>query len=107
MSIYDKAAPSFISTLEDIKSAVSAPKTEARELMVGFRRASDEGEVPSGAYSVTLRNSGEANVVIGGDALLPGETVTFTAPGDNRLSGISYDATGSDLLITWVREPFS
>ena len=59
--------------------------------------------IAAGAKSVSISNTGGANGLVLGVIIKPGETVNWSA-GDNNntLTAISYDGTGTELLIITV-----
>jgi len=59
--------------------------------------------IVAGAKSVTVYNAGAANGLVLGSTIKPGESLTWSA-GDmnNTLGAISYDGTGTELVITKV-----
>jgi hypothetical protein len=64
-------------------------------------RAAGPGTVIAGKRSASFFNAGAINVTILGAALKPGEMITFSAESTlDVLTEITYDGTGSDLLIT-------
>jgi hypothetical protein len=66
-------------------------------------RTSASGTVTAGKRSVSIRNAGSANGVVLGANLLPGETVNFDAASlKDTLGAITYDGTGTDLLIITI-----
>lgn len=66
-------------------------------------RSSAAGNVAAGAKSVTVYNAGAANGLVLGQAIKVGESLTWSAGGiNNTLSAISYDGTGTELVITTV-----
>jgi hypothetical protein len=63
-------------------------------------RSSTSGTITAGKRSVSFRNAGSANATVLGANLLPGETVNFDAGSlKDTLSAITYNGTGTDLLI--------
>lgn len=60
------------------------------------------GAVPNGVYSFSIANVGSAVGTVGGQLLSAGATVNFNAELNNTLNGITYDATGTTFLITWI-----
>ena len=70
-----------------------------------FKRATDASGSPitGGKRRVAFFNAGDSNCTVLGSILKPGEAIDFES-GDLRdgLDDISYDATGSELLITTV-----
>lgn len=76
------------------------PATPRTPVMV---RDSAVGAVAPGVRSASFYNAGGANATVLGALLLPGEIVNFDAGSNlDTLSGIAYDATGTDLLITLI-----
>ncbi len=68
-----------------------------------FTVTSTTGTVSSGAYSVSIMNTGNADGTVLSSTLSPGEILTFTAPDSNTLSAIAYVATGTTFKIVEVR----
>lgn len=66
----------------------------------GMIRATGAGTIPSGTFSASFFNGGATNAVVLGAPLKPGEEVNFGMP--SGLTAISYDGTGTDLLITTI-----
>lgn len=59
--------------------------------------------IPSGFYSFSIANVGAAAGTVDGQILPAGTTINYDAGAlNNTLNGISYDATGTAFLITWV-----
>lgn len=64
-------------------------------------RSATTGTVTAGKRSASFFNAGATNTTVLGAILKPGEMVTFSAESTlDVLTAISYDGTGSDLLIT-------
>lgn len=61
------------------------------------------GNVAAGAKSVSFLNNGAANGTLKGKAFPVGTSVTFTAPLNDTLGAIAYDASGTSYIITEVR----
>jgi hypothetical protein len=54
-------------------------------------------------YSFSIANVGAANGDVEGEILSPGEVINFDAGALNNLfDNVTYDATGTEFLITWV-----
>lgn len=68
-----------------------------------FTRSSTTGSVTSGAYNATFANIGSIDATVMGSALPAGAIVTVKAPEGKLLGDISYNATGTVLLISGVR----
>jgi hypothetical protein len=54
-------------------------------------------------YGFSIANVGTASGTVNGITLPAGTTVNFAPDKNNSLSGITYDATGTTFLITWVQ----
>lgn len=67
-------------------------------------RSSAAGSVAAGKRSVSIYNAGPASGLVLGATLKSGETVNFDAGSNlDTLGAISYDGTGTDLLIISVQ----
>lgn len=92
--------------LDSILSAFSgsgsylAPQTRVTNIL----RSSTSGTLTAGKYSASFANmSSSVNATVKGVTLKPGEVVNFDAGTlNNTLDAISYDGTGSDLLIIYI-----
>lgn len=64
-------------------------------------------DIGSGGISVTygfsIANVGAASGTVNGVTLPAGASVNFAPDKNNYLNGISYDATGTTFLITWIQ----
>jgi len=60
------------------------------------------GSIPT-TYGFSIANVGGAAGLVNGVTLPAGATVNFAPDKNNTLSGISYDATGTTFLITWIQ----
>ena len=54
-------------------------------------------------YGFSIANVGAASGTVDGVTLPAGATVNFAPDKNNSLSGITYDATGTTFLITWIQ----
>jgi hypothetical protein len=54
-------------------------------------------------YGFSIANVGGAAGLVNGVTLPAGATVNFAPDKNNTLSGITYDATGTTFLITWIQ----
>lgn len=67
----------------------------------GPLRATGAGTIPAGFKSVSFYNAhASGNSTVNGGTLKPGEQITFAA--SSFPVAMSYDATGSELVITYV-----
>lgn len=62
---------------------------------------SGAGAVPV-SYGFSIANVGGASGTVNGVTLPAGATVNFAPDDNNNLNGITYDATGTTFLITWI-----
>jgi hypothetical protein len=60
------------------------------------------GSVPNGTYGFSIANVGTAAGTVDGQSLPAGVTVNFDPGVNNIISGLPYDATGTDFLITYL-----
>lgn len=85
--------------LNDILLQVTSINTATARTPAMFR-ASATGVITAGKRSVSISNAGSANGAVMGTILRPGEIVTFDAGSlKDTLGVITYDGTGTDLLI--------
>lgn len=68
-----------------------------------FTVTSASSSVASGAYSVSIMNTGVADGTVLGSTLAIGEIVSFEAPAKDTLGAIAYVATGTTFKIIEVR----
>lgn len=64
--------------------------------------ADDAGTIASGAKMISIKNIGAGDLQIGATQLPPGESLIWHAPENGVLDGISYDATGTEMLCALV-----
>lgn len=74
-------------------SVVSAQRTPA------LTRATAAGSIVAGATYVSVANIGNANATVLGQVIEPGLSIPFPTRAGETLAAISYDATGTTLLI--------
>lgn len=58
------------------------------------------GSVAAGARSVTVYNAGGADGLVLGQIIKPGESLSWSAGLSNTLGAVSYDGSGTELVIT-------
>ena len=61
------------------------------------------GVIPPGAFQLSIANLGNADGYVQGSKLPPGISVDFTADAGDYLSQVTYDASGTEFLITIVQ----
>jgi len=91
------------SSAQEATLAQVLTKLTAVSATPGLIRAIGAGSVAAGAKSVSVYNAENANGLVLGQIIKPGESLTWSA-GDmnNTLDAISYDGTGTELVITTV-----
>lgn len=88
--------------LNDILLQVTSINTPTARTPAMFR-TSASGTITAGKRSVSIRNAGSANGVVLGANILPGEVVNFDAASlKDTLGAITYNGTGTDLLIITI-----
>ena len=60
------------------------------------------GAIPNNTYSFTISNVGSASGTVDGQVLPAGTSISFNAELNNTLSSLSYDASGTTFLVTWI-----
>ena len=60
------------------------------------------GTVPGSNYGISIANVGTADGNVDGAVLKPGYTVSFSPTSIDTLDSLSYDATGTKFLITYI-----
>lgn len=60
------------------------------------------GSIPDGTYGFSIANVGAAAGNVDGRILGVGVSVNFDPGVNNTIAGISYDATGTTFLITYI-----
>lgn len=61
------------------------------------------GTITTGAKSISIANSGNANGTVKGVVFPTGVTVSWDAPYPDTLGPVAYDATGTTYIISEVR----
>lgn len=91
------------SSAQEATLAQVLTKLTAVAVTPGLLRATGAGNVAAGAKSVSVYNAGPASGLVLGQTIKSGESFTWSA-GDmnNTLGAISYDGTGTELVITTV-----
>ena len=77
-------------------------KLTANTITPNIIRATASGSIPAGAYSFSVANLGAADGTLLGQTIKPSEIINFDAGSLNNVYGaVAYDATGTELLITY------
>jgi len=88
----------------DVSGANPVPTTIASTTVTpNLVRSTGAGTIPSGARSFSIANVGaaDADILGGTNNLKTGEVVNFDAGLNNTYGAVAYDATGTELLITY------
>lgn len=91
--------------VEVITPVIRLAGTEAENGVVActMTTATAAGTVAAGARSVSIANSGTADATVAGGSLPAGAAIAWDAPVGASLGAITYDATGTTLMIAEVR----
>lgn len=89
--------------LRDIANTIGAGVGGLTTYTPSMSSDSGAGTVAAGAISFSIANVGVAIGTVDGDDLPVGGVTSFSAPQGGDLDAISYDATGTDFLISEVR----
>ena len=76
---------------------------ESRANACTIERTLTSGVVAEGAFEVSIANIGNADGTILGTSIPPGYAIDYRADNNDFLTEISYDATGTEFLITIIR----
>ena len=69
----------------------------------GIATLTGSGLTTSGVYSFSIANVGLASGLVGGESIPAGMTISFDGGAlNNTLGSISYDATGTTFIITYI-----
>lgn len=69
-----------------------------------YLSATGAGNTPQDVYSFSIANVGSANGIVDGQVLPTGATINYDAGAmNNTLAPLSYDATGTRFIITWIK----
>ena len=69
----------------------------------GIATLTGAGLTTAGVYSFSIANIGSANGLVGGESIPAGMTISFDGGAlNNTLDSISYDATGTTFIITYI-----
>ena len=89
--------------VRDIANAIGAGEDGLTTFTPSIASDNGAGTVAAGAISFSIANVGAVDGTVDGDTLPPGGVVSFAAPQGGDLDAMSYDATGTDFLISEVR----
>lgn len=89
-----------LSTLDVLNDILTIVRGEART--PGILSTTGPGATPVGAYSLSFANVGSAPGVINGMSIPAGVTIKYDGGMNNTLDPMSYNATGTTFLITYV-----
>ena len=98
--------PFQLKVLEGIQAVFNAltGTTNGQQRTPQILSDSGPGITPIGVYSFSIANVGGVSGSVDGRVLPAGTTINYDAGAlNNTLSSISYDATGTTFLITWIQ----
>jgi len=105
-SVYIPTGPLEIQDYSQILNGILLSNSQIVTLLTpvqktpGFVRVTNAGNIPAGAKSITVANTGIKNGVLNSAVFKPGESVTFSH--DGGLDTLNYDATNTEFTITTV-----
>lgn len=77
--------------------------TTSANRIPGIATLTGSGFTTTGVYSFSIANVGSANGLVGGETISAGTTISFDGGSlNNTLESISYDATGTTFIITYI-----
>lgn len=92
VTVTDRFGQQF--TLTEPGFLVASPRGGAKlEIVTG------PGDTMADAFTVIIKNIGAADATVNAETVRPGEQCLFTSGGNGALAAISYDATGTELLV--------
>lgn len=87
----------------DSNTAQLVTNTTSAVRTPGIATLTGSGLTTSGVYSFSIANIGTASGLVGGESIPAGITISFDGGSlNNTLSSISYDATGTTFIITYI-----
>jgi hypothetical protein len=84
----------------DVLTAGVCCPPQARKPVVVYETT--PGSIPDDTYGFSIANVGPAAGTVGGQSLPAGVTINFDPGVNNIIKGITYDATGTTFLITFI-----
>ncbi len=94
--LIDDGAGGYKLKTDSAGGAVTAPVLRTPAIL----RTSAAGNVAAGKKSVSIYVSGAADGVLLGGVVKPGEQFNYDGGGNDTVDTISYDATGTEFVIT-------
>jgi len=85
--------------IDSLQHGVCCPPQQRRPV-VGYETT--PGSIPDDTYGFSIANVGAAAGTVDGSPLAAGVTINFDPGVNNTLVGLSYDATGTTFLITYM-----
>jgi len=90
-------------TTIDSNAAQLVTNTTSVTRTPGIATLTGAGLTTAGVYSFSIANIGSASGLVGGESIPAGMTVSFDGGAlNNTLGSISYDATGTTFIITYI-----
>ena len=85
--------------IDALRLGVCCPPQQRRPVVAS---ESSPGSIPDGTYGFSIANVGAAAGTVDGLPLAAGVTINFDPGVNNTILGISFDATGTTFLITFI-----
>ena len=85
--------------IDVLTAGVCCPPQSRRPVVV---IDNSSGAIPDDTYGFSIANVGAAAGTVGGQSLPAGVTINFDPGVNNIIRGITYDATGTRFLITFI-----
>lgn len=86
--------------IDTLTAGVCCPPAQRTSRIVSV--SNSPGAVSNGSYGFSIANVGTAAGTVDGQSLPAGVTVNFDPGVNNTITGLPYDATGTDFLITYI-----
>lgn len=85
--------------IDALTAGVCCPPQQRRPVIAS---ESGPGLIPDDTYGFSIANVGAAAGTVAGQTLAAGVTINFDPGVNNTIKGLSYDATGTTFLITFI-----
>jgi hypothetical protein len=86
--------------IDTLTAGVCCPPQQRSAMVTSLSNAA--GSINNGTYGFSIANIGTAAGTVSGITLPVGVTINFDPGVNNTITGVSYDATGTEFLITYM-----
>lgn len=86
--------------IDALHHGVCCPPQQRSAMVTSLSNAA--GSINNGTYGFSIANIGTAAGTVSGITLPVGVTINFDPGVNNTITGVSYDATGTEFLITYM-----